>query len=145
MKNAKLVELFIYSRQMKSKDGKKKWVKYSTKSLFRMVDVDAETGKRTVSKDWVEHFIDVKFTDDAFNGSTVKLTDIKRGLLKVDASKIGCPDLYEITVDKDGNKVYPVCFIRGGIDSFKPVQKEHAFHFVTEEDTNEVDVEEDND
>lgn len=140
----KLVELFIYSRPMKSKDGKKKWVKYSTKAQFKMVDVDAD-GKRTVSKEWVEHFIDVKFTDDAFTDSTVKLADIKRGLLTVDATKVGCPDLYEILIDDKGNKVYPTCFIRGGIKSFTPVAKEHEFHFVTEEDTNEVEVAEDND
>lgn len=140
----KLVELFIYSRPMKSKDGKKKWVKYSTKASFRMVDVDAD-GKRIVSKEWVPHFIDVKFTDDAFEGSTVKLTDIKRGLLKVDATKVGCPDLYEVLIDNDGKKIYPICFIRGGIKSFTPVIKDHTFHFVTEEDTNEVEVEEEND
>lgn len=140
----KLVELFIYSRPMKSKDGKKKWVKYSTKASFRMVDVDAD-GKRTVSKEWVPHFIDVKFTDDAFEGSTVKLSDVKRGILKVSADKIGCPDVYEVTVDEKGNKVYPVCFIRGGIDSFTPVVKEHEYHFITEEDINKVEVEEEND
>lgn len=138
MKNVKLIELFIYSKKMKTNDDKKTFTKFSTKALFRIKD---ENGKYLPER--VEKFIDVKFTNDAFEGSSVKLTDIKRGLLSVDSKMIGCPDVYEIEVDKDGKKVYPTCYIRGGIASFKAVEKEHEFHFVTEEDTNEVEVEED--
>ncbi len=136
--SVKFVELFIYSQNKVTKDVRK-FVKYSTKSLFRMKD---ENGK--VGKEWVEHFIDVKFTKEAFDDSKIKLSEIKRGLLKVDSTKIGCPDIYEIKVNKDGTKEYPTCYIRGGIESFTPVTKEHEFHFVTEEDTNEVDVDEEN-
>lgn len=133
MKDVKLIELFIYSKKM---DGGK-WTKYSTKATFRIKD---ENGKLLPER--VEKFIDVKFTKDAFNGSSVKESDIKRGLLSVDPKMIGCPDVYEIELDKDDKKIYPTCYIRGGIASFKPVEKEHVFHFVTEEDTNEVEVDE---
>lgn len=138
-KTVKLVELFIYSQQRESKDGKKKWIRYSTKCGFRIKDEDGK-----LSKDFVPCFIDVKFTDEAFNDSPVQLKDIKRGILKVDATKIGCPDIYEVKENEDGTKEYPVCFIRGGIASFTPVTKEHEFHFITEEDTNEVDTDTDN-
>lgn len=130
MKDVKLIKLFIYSKKMKT------FTKYSTKALFRIKD---ENGKWLDER--VEKFIDVKFTNDAFEGSSVKLTDIKRGLLSVDPKMVGCPDVWEVT-EEDGKKVYPTCYIRGGIASFVPVEKEHQFHFVTE-DTNEVEVEED--
>lgn len=133
--SSKLVELFIYSKKMN--DGK--WTKYSTKATFF---IKGEDGK--LSKERVEHFIDVKFTKEAFVGSKVKESDIKRGILSVDSSFVGCPDIYEIKTKEDGTKEYPTCYIRGGIDSFRPVTKEHVFHFITEEDTNEVEVEEEN-
>lgn len=137
MSNVKLIKLFIYSRKMKTNDGKKTFTKYLTKALFRIKDENGKWLEERVAK-----FIDVKFTNDAFEGSSVKLTDIKRGLLSVDSKMVGCPDVYEVT-EEDGKKVYPTCYIRGGIASFVPVEKEHQFHFVTEEDTNEVEIEED--
>lgn len=140
--NVKLVELFVYSQTKTKKDGAK-FTKYSTKAEFLMVDVD-EKGKRTVSKERAEHFIDIAFTDDAFDTSDIKKKDITRGILTVEASKVGLPDEWEITLDKDGKKIYPKCWIRGGMKAFKPVTKDHVFHFVLEEDTNEVEVEEEN-
>lgn len=129
----RLIELFVYSQKKKTNDGKE-FTKYSTKALFLM-----KNEKGDLSQERVEHFIDVKFTDDAFETSNVKKSEITRGILKVDASKVGLPDVYEVTT-KDNKKVYPVCWIRGGMDSFTPVVKEHEFHFVLEEDTNEVDI-----
>lgn len=138
MINKNLVELFIYSQNKMTKDGRK-FTKYSTKARFHMVDEDG-----TVSKEKAERFITVKFTQDAFDGSSLKLSDIKRGKLLVDGKYIGLPTTYEITTDKDGKKVYPQCWIRGGIESFTPVEKQHTFDFIVEEDTNEVEIEEEN-
>lgn len=129
-----LVELFIYSKKMSSKDGKKTWIKYSTKANFL---VKCEDGKMTKAL----HYIDVKFTKDAFEDSEVKLTDIKRGKLLVDGKFIGLPTKYEIVEKEDGTREYPICYIRGGIESFTPVVKEHQFDFVVDDNeaTDEVE------
>lgn len=131
----RLIELFVYSQKKKTKDGKT-FVKYSTKASFKMRD---ENGK--LSKESVPHFIDIVFTDDAFESSKVKKSEITRGILKVDGSKVGCPDVYEIKTKDDGTKEYPRCWIRGGMESFTPVIKEHEFNFILEEDTNEIEIE----
>lgn len=131
MKKTNLVELFIYSQKMKSKDGKKTWIKYSTKANFKMEDGTL-----------APHYIDVKFTEDAFNDSPVTLKDIKRGILKVDGKYIGCPVKWEVLTNEDGSKTYPVCFIRGGIESFTPVEKEHQFNFILDEEVDETTIEE---
>ena len=118
-----LVELMIFTRKRESKDGRK-FTSYSTKYNFR------EDGK----EERVSHYVTVKFTQDAFEGSNVKLSDIKRGKLTVDASQVGIPDKWEITKDeKTGKDKYPECWIRGGIVSFKEIAKEHEFHFDTED------------
>lgn len=143
MSQLRLIELFVYSQIKTTKDGKK-FTKYSTKADFFMVDTDVnEKGEavRTVSKERVPHFIDIAFTEDAFETSKVKKSEITRGILTVDASKVGLPDEYEITT-KDGKKVYPLCWIRGGMEKFTPKTKEHEFHFILEEDTNEVEIDE---
>lgn len=116
-----LVELMIFTRKRESKDGRK-FTSYSTKYNFK----DAETGERK------SRYCTVKFTQDAFEGSPVKLSDIKRGKLTVDASQVGIPDVWNVT-QKDGKDVYPVCYIRGGIKGFTPIVKEHEFHFDTED------------
>lgn len=138
MTKPNLVEIMIYSKTMKSKDGTKTWKKYSTKSTFLVKNEDG-----TYSK--VPHYIDVKFTEDAFNGSTVKLSDIKRGILTVDGKCVGCSTFYEIEERKDGTKKYPLCFIRGGIKSFKPIEKQHTFGFIVNDEIDEQEVEEEND
>lgn len=134
MDKRNLVELFIYSKKMESKDGKKTWTKYSTKANFL---VKGEDGKFTKAL----HYIDVKFTKDAFNDSKVKLSDIKRGKLLVDGKFIGLPTRYEIVENEDGTREYPTCYIRGGIESFTPVIKEHQFDFVVDDNESTEDVE----
>ena len=116
---AQLVELFIYSKKVKTQEGRS-FIKYSTKYNFKEAD-----GSRKI------HYVNVKFTDDAFNGSEVKKDDIKRGILRVDADKVGIPDKWEVTTNENGKEVYPQCWIRGGINSFTPVKREHEFHFDT--------------
>ena len=116
-----LVELMIFTRKRESKDGRK-FTSYSTKYNFK------EDGK----EERVSHYVTVKFTQDAFEGSEVKLSDIKRGKLTVDSSQVGIPDKWEVT-QKDGKDVYPTCYIRGGIVKFTPIVKEHEFHFNTED------------
>ena len=117
-----LVELMIYTRQKKSQTGNK-FTSYSTKYNF------LEDGK----EERVSHYVTVKFTENAFDGSPVKKADIKRGKLVVDASSIGCPDKWEILKNDKGEDVYPVCWIRGGIKKFTPIAKEHEFHFNTDD------------
>lgn len=120
---SQLVELMIYTRKKESKDGRK-FTSYSTKYNF------LEDGKT----ERVSHYATVKFTEDAFDGANIKLSDIRRGLLKVDASFIGIPDKWEIKKnEKTGKDEYPVCWIRGGIKGFTPIAKEHEFHFQTED------------
>lgn len=138
MAKENLVELFVYSQNKTTKDGRK-FKTYSTKAEFFMVNED---GKRT--SELASRFIEVKFTDDAFENSSLALKDIKRGKLLVDGSYVGLPETYEIKIDENGKKIYPACWIRGGIKSFTPVEKQHVFRFVLEEDTNEVDLEETN-
>ena len=116
-----LVELMVYTRQKKTKDGRK-FVSYSTKYNFK------EDGK----EERVSHYVTLKFTQDAFDGSEVKLSDIKRGKLVVDSAQVGIPDKWEVT-QKDGKDVYPVCYVRGGIKKFTAIAKEHEFHFNTED------------
>lgn len=135
MAKTNLVEIMIYSKKMKSKDGKKTWTKYSTKSSFMVKNEDG-----TYSR--VPHYIDVKFTEKAFEGSNVKLSDIKRGILTVDGKCVGCPTFYEIEEQEDGSKKYPLCFIRGGIVSFKPIEKPHTFGFIVNDEVDEQEVEE---
>lgn len=117
---AQLVELFIYSKKVKTQDGRS-FIKRSTRYNFR------EEGK----EGRVPHYVTVKFTEDAFKDANVKLDDIKRGILVVDGSKIGLDDIWKVDVDDKGKEKYPVCWIRGGIKSFTPVIKEHEFHFDT--------------
>ena len=116
---AQLVELFIYSKKMTTNDGRK-FTRYSTRYNFL-----EEDGTRK------PHYVTVKFTDDAFKGSNLKLDDIKRGLLVVDGNNVGIDDKWKVEVDDKGKEKYPVCWIRGGIKSFTPVIKEHEFHFDT--------------
>lgn len=124
---AQLVELFIYSKKVKSKDGKKTFVSRKTKYNFL-----EEDGTRKV------HYVNVIFCgDDVFKDSGLTDKDIKRGLLKVDASKVNIPDKWEITKDADGKDEYPVCKIFGGIKGFTPIVKEHTFHFDTSDVTSE--------
>ena len=118
---AQLVELFIYSKKVKTKDGKKTFISRRTKYNFL-----EEDGSRKV------HYVNVVFCgDNVFEGSGLKDADIKRGILKVDGSRINIPDKWEITKDDNGKDVYPECKIFGGIKSFTPVVKEHTFHFDT--------------
>lgn len=128
--DSKLVSVMIYTQTKSTKDGKKKFKVYSTKYNFLMED-----GTRS------SKYIRVNFTSDAFDDSQVKEKDITRGLLLVDKSKIGCPDVYEIKTDDNGNKIYPECWIRGGIIEFKEIKKEHEFHFdVNEQETEESEI-----
>ena len=123
---AQLVELFIYSKKVKLKDGRS-FIRRSTRYNFK-----EEDGTRKV------HYVEVKFTDDAFKDSPVKLEDIKRGILTVDGSNVGITDKWKVELDDEtGKEKYPVCFIRGGIKSFTPVVKEHEFHFDTSDVINE--------
>lgn len=139
MAKSQLVELFVYSQNKTTEDGRK-FVKHTTKARFFM---RLEDGK--LSKEKVEKYINVKFSKEAFDGSNLKESDIKRGKLVVDGKCISLPEVYEITVDpKTNKKVYPACWIRGGIKSFTPVAKEHVFDFVVDEDMTEVEIEEEN-
>lgn len=133
MEKTNLVELFVYSQIKTTKDGRK-FTKFSTKANFVVKDENGEIlGKKP-------KYINLRFTKDAFDGSKVKLSEIKRGLLVVDGKCVSCPTIYEIT-EKDGKKVYPECWIRGGVQSFTPIHKEHQFDFVTEEDLTEIEEE----
>ena len=117
-----LVELMVYTRKKVNQQTKKPFTSYSTKYDF-IEDGHAER---------VTHYVTLKFTGDAFDDSSVKKEEIKRGLLKVDATQVGMPDKWEV-VEENGKKKYPECWIRGGIVSFKPIAKEHEFHFNTED------------
>jgi len=117
-----LVELMLYTRKKQSKDGRK-FTSYSTKYNFK------EEGK----EERVTHYVTVKFTEDAFEGSPVQKNDIKRGKLTIDSQFVGIPDKWEITKNDKNEDVYPVCWIRGGIKKFTPIAKEHEFHFNTED------------
>lgn len=118
-----LVEIMVFTRKKESKDGRK-FTSYSTKYNF------IEDGK----DERVTHYATVKFTEDAFEGSDVKLSDIKRGKLTVDADCVGIPDKWEVKKNtKTGKDEYPVCWIRGGIKNFTPIVKEHEFHFNKED------------
>lgn len=120
-----LVELMIYSKKVKGKNGSS-FISYATKYNFLQED-----GTRKPK------YIKVKFTDDAFKESPVKKEEIKRGILKVDGEQIGCPDKYEITKDENGKDIYPVCWIRGGIVSFTPIAVKHTFHFNVQNEESE--------
>ena len=120
---AQLVELFIYSKKVKTKDGKKTFVSRKTKYNFL-----EEDGTRKI------HYVNVLFCgEDVFKDSGLKEADIKRGILAVDGDKINIPDKWEIGKDENGNDIYPVCKIFGGIKSFTPKVREHKFHFDTTE------------
>lgn len=144
MKEPKLVKLMVYSTKKKTKDGKKSFVTYATRYNARKED-----GTR------VPVYYDVKFTDDAFkNANGLTLKDVKRGILEVDASCIGCPDKvitrtsektgkqYYVIIDEDGNDARPVCWIRdNAVKSFVPVIKEHEFNFdMNEQETEETEI-----
>lgn len=139
MEKKNLIELFVYSQNKTTKDGRK-FTKYSTKANFKMRNEDG-----SLSNELAPHFITLKFTSDAFDGSNVKISDVKRGKLVVDGKFIGLPTVYEIKVNENGESEYPQCWIRGGIESFTPVEKPHTFNFIVEEDTNEVELEDSND
>ena len=121
-----LIKIAIFSRVVPTKDGRK-FTSYSTKYSFKTND-----GR-------VVKYIRVKFTADAFEGSHIKLSDIKRGFIYVDPKCVGCPDTYEIKKDeKNGKDIHPTCWIRGGVERYEEVLKEHEFHFNTEIDSEET-------
>lgn len=124
---AQVVELFIYSKKMKTKDGRS-FISRSTKYNF----LDGENGQRKV------HYAKVLFCGEkCFEGSNLKEKDITRGILTVDASQVNIPDKWEVTKDENGKDVYPVCKIFGGIAKFEERKKEHEFHFDTTDVVNE--------
>lgn len=128
---AQLVELFIYSKKVKTKDGKKTFMSRKTKYDFLEQDGSRKT-----------HYVNVLFCgEDVFKDSPVKEADIKRGVLAVEGDRINIPDKWEVTKDENGKDVYPVCKIFGGVKSFTPIIKEHTFHFNTSDLVDEKEEE----
>lgn len=126
---AQLVELPIYSRKVKTKEGK---TFTSRKTSYDFL----ENGER------VTHYVPVKFCGEGcFEGSPIQEKDITRGILTVDGSMINIPDKwngekgedgkYIFPKDKDGKSLAPVCKIFGGIKGFVEIKKDHEYHFNT--------------
>lgn len=133
---AKLVELPIYSRKVKTQDGR---TFISRKTSYDFL----ENGER------VNHFVKVIFCgDNCFEGSPVQEKDITRGLLTVDGGMINIPDKwngtkredgkYDFPKDKDGKSLEPVCKIFGGIKGFVEIKKDHEYHFNKAQMTEEL-------
>lgn len=146
-KEPKLIELFIFSKKIRiEKEGKKiSFIKYGT-----YYNAKLEDGTR--KKVWYE----VKFTKDAFNNATCKIDDVKRGLIKVDSSKVYAPDRvltrksektgndYYVVLNESGEDSKPIVWVReNAVISYEPIELDHEFNFNTEEkETEEVEVKE---
>lgn len=131
MKKENLVKIALFSRKLTTAKGVK-FTQYSTRYAFKNED-----GTRTTK------YINVVFTQKAFDNSPVKKEELKRGYLIVEGNQVNCPDKFVITKDeKTGKDVYPVCKIFGGIREYVEILKDHEFHFdadMDEEDSNDAE------
>lgn len=126
MKQNDLVTLLIKSRVAKSKDGKKKFRSFYTPMKLIVVG-EEEKGKQT------KH-VTVKFTSD------VDSKNITHGKLTCIVKDVGFPRRWEVTTNENGEKEYPVVWIRG-YKSFEEIEYDVENPFITEEvETEETEI-----
>lgn len=104
-------------------------MKFNLKVLSKKVEVEKVIKGKPKKVEFLRYFAPVKMLvkGEESKGKqakslTVKFTkdvqlpkDARFFILTVDESKgqIGCPFIYEVTEDEDGNKIFPVIWIRG--------------------------------
>lgn len=94
----KLIEVVVLPKQLKTKDGKKKFTTYKTFMHLAL------KGEKKVEF----HQLDLKFREELSD----RIKNIKtRGYLVCNANDVKAPFVYDV-VEKDGKKVYPVVWIR---------------------------------
>lgn len=126
MKQNDLIKILITKRNLKSKDGKKKFSTFRTK-MFLLVKGEEEKGKQ-------EKWVTVKFPSD------VDTKNLSRGLLTVKVADISFPRIYEVTNNKNGEVEYPTVWVRE-FKEFHSIEREVENPFITDEvDTEETDI-----
>lgn len=126
---AKEIKLPIRSKMLKTADGKRSFKTFTTRMNLE-VEGEEEKGKQVKT-------ITVKFVKD------IDTKNIKRGYLIAKASDINAPFKYKITVDENGDKQYPVVWVRGYIKYVEQIAEHKQSDFVIdEEDTEEVELDE---
>lgn len=126
MKQSDLIKLMITKRNHKSENGKK-WVSLRTK-MNLLVKGEEEKGKQ-------EKWVDVKVYDKAYPDDV-----LSRGIITAYVKDINYPKVYEITIDENGKKKYPVVKVFA-IQGFTPVEIEYDNPFVVnEEETEETEI-----
>ena len=68
------------------------------------------------------------------------MKEISYGLITVKVADVSFPRVYEITENENGEKEYPVVWIRGFIE-FHPIERDVENPFVTDEsETDETEI-----
>lgn len=131
MKQTDLIKILVTSRNVKTKDGKKKFKSFKTK-MELVVKGEEEKGKQ------------IRWITTYFAGEQ-DTKSITRGLLTVKVSDIKYPKIYEITKDENGNDVYPSVTIFN-YSAFEEKLKDVDNPFVTDEqETSETEIDDSND
>ena len=127
MKQNDLVKIRIY-RGKPIKKGKNNIPTYYTK-MNLVKKGEEEKGKQLCN-------VTVKFTSD------VDVKSIKGyGRISLFVKNVGFPNKYEITEDENGNKKYPVVWVRG-FETYEPIERDVENPFVTDEpETIETEIE----
>ena len=127
MKQNDLIKIIIKVSNKKTKDGRS-FRSYRTPMNLVVVG-EEEKGKQ--QKD-----VTVKFTSD------VDVKSIKGyGRISLFVKNVGFPNKYEITEDENGNKKYPVVWVRG-FETYEPIDRDVENPFVTDEpETVEAEIE----
>lgn len=129
MKQNDLITIIIKSKMKKSRDGKKKFRTFRTPMNLVVVG-EEEKGKQIKE-------INVKFV------SAIDTKNITNGKLTCYVRDLNFPRKYEITENENGDKEYPVVWIRA-FQTFEPVEIDVENPFVTNEtETEETEIESD--
>ena len=127
MKQNDLITIIIKSKMNKTTDGKKKFRSYRTPMNLIVVGQE-EKGKQIRE-------VTVKFVSD------VDSKNITNGKLTCYVKDLNFPRKYEITENENGEKVYPVVWVRG-FKSFEETEYDIENPFVTDEhETEEIEFE----
>lgn len=129
-------------------------MKFNLKVLSKKVEVESKGKKKTFLRYFAPVKIVVKGEEEKGKQAkslTVKFKqdvqlpkDARFFILTVDEAKgqIGCPFVYEVSEDKDGNKIFPVIWIRGYEDIKLLKSNDSISNYVDFEttDTEEVEI-----
>lgn len=131
-----LIEVVVLPRQLKTKDGKKKFTSFKT--IMNL----ALKGEKKVER----HQLDLKFREELND----RVKNIKtRGYLVCNAKDVNAPFTYDV-VEQDGKKIYPSVWIRDFKEYVETPRLHDQSSFVTiqeldakndEEDEEELDEE----